>query len=154
MANWFNQGMSVITLREITAATVRVICALDIKEDQKRFVAPNALSIAQAYFERGATFRAVYADEVPVGFVMWKPTDEAEVAYLWRFMIDRNHQKMGHAKQAITQLINLLRDAGYRRIQTSVVLGDGGPLDFYRSIGFVETDATLANGERVLTRSL
>jgi diamine N-acetyltransferase len=39
-------------------------------------------------------------------------------------------------------------------MQTSVVLGDGGPLDFYRSIGFVETDATLANGGRVLTRSL
>ncbi|TYL83860.1 GNAT family N-acetyltransferase [Bradyrhizobium cytisi] len=146
--------MSMITLREITAATVRVVCALETREEQKRFVAPNALSIAQAYFEPRAIFRAVYADEVPVGFVMWKPADEAEVAYLWRLMIDHNHQKMGYAKQAITQLINLLRDAGYRRMQTSVVLGDGGPLDFYRSIGFVETDAMLANGERVLTRSL
>jgi diamine N-acetyltransferase len=153
-ANWFTHAMSVITLREITAATVRVICALETREEQKRFVAPNALSIAQAYFEPRAIFRAVYADEVPVGFVMWKPTDETEVAYLWRFMIDHNHQKMGHAKQAITQLIDLLRDAGYRRMQTSVVLGDGGPLDFYRSIGFVETDAMLSNGERVLTRSL
>jgi diamine N-acetyltransferase len=146
--------MPVITLREITAATVRVICDLETREEQKRFVAPNALSIAQAYFEPRAIFRAVYADEVPVGFVMWKPTDETEVAYLWRFMIDRNHQKMGHAKQAITQLIDLLRDAGYRRMQTSIVLGDGGPVDFYRSIGFVETDAMLSNGERVLTRSL
>ena len=27
-ANWFTHAMSVITLREITAATVRVICAL------------------------------------------------------------------------------------------------------------------------------
>jgi ribosomal protein S18 acetylase RimI-like enzyme len=101
--------MSVITLREITAATVRVICALETREEQKPFVAPNALSIAQAYFEPRAIFRAVYADEVPVGFVIWKPTDETEVAYLWRFMIDHNHQKMGHAKQAIAQLIDLLR---------------------------------------------
>ncbi|WP_167767504.1 GNAT family N-acetyltransferase [Bradyrhizobium frederickii] len=146
--------MSVITLRQITAATVRAICALETGEEQKRFVAPNALSIAQAYFEPRAIFRAVYADEVPVGFVMWKPSDETEVAYLWRFMIDHKHQKKGYAKQAITQLIDLLRDSGYRQIQTSVVIGDGGPLNFYRSIGFDETDAMLANGERVLTRSL
>ena len=146
--------MSVITLREITAATVRMICALETREEQKRFVAPNALSIAQAYFEPRAIFRALYADEVPVGFVMWKPADDPEVAYLWRFMIHHNHQKKGHAKQAITQLIDLLRDAGYQRVQTSVVLGGSGPLDFYRSIGFVETGATLVNGERVLARSL
>ena len=69
-------------------------------------------------------------------------------------MIDHHHQKKGQAKQAMTQLIDFLRDAGYRRIQTSVVLGLGGPLDFYRSIGFVETDATLANGERILARTL
>jgi len=133
---------------------VRVICTLETREEQKSFVAPNAVSIAQAYFEPRAIFRAVYADEVAVGFVMWKPADDPEVAYLWRFMIDHNHQKKGHAKQAITQLIDLLRDAGYQRMRTSVVLGGGGPLDFYRSIGFVETGATLANGERVLMRSL
>jgi diamine N-acetyltransferase len=146
--------MSVVTLREITAATVRMICALKTKEEQKRFVAPNALSIAQAHFEPRAIFRAVYADEVPVGFVMWKPADDPKAAYLWRFMIDHDHQKKGHAKQAITLLIKLLRDAGYQRMQTSVVLGHGGPLGFYRSIGFVETGATLTNGERILMRSL
>ena len=146
--------MSLVTLNEITSATVRMICSLEAREEQKRFVAPNALSIAQAYFEPRAVFRAVYADEVPVGFVMWKPADDPAVAYLWRFMIDHNHQGKGHAKQAITLLIDLLRDAGYQRIQTSVVLGDGGPLDFYSSLGFVETGATLANGEQVLIRSL
>ena len=146
--------MSVVTLREITAATVRAICALETSEEQKRFVAPNAVSIAQAYFEPRAVFRAVYADEVLVGFVMWKPTDDPEVAVLWRFMIDRNHQKKGYAKQAIARLVDLLRDVGHRRMQTSVVLGDASPLDFYRSIGFVETGGTLANGERVLMRSL
>jgi diamine N-acetyltransferase len=143
---------AVVTLREITAATVRAICALETSEEQKRFVAGNALSIAQAYFEPHALFRAVYADELPVGFVMWRPAEEPEVAYLWRFMIDRRHQRKGHARQAIALLIGLLRDAGYRHVKTSVVLGDGGPLDFYRSLGFDETGATTANGERILMR--
>jgi diamine N-acetyltransferase len=146
--------MAVVTLREITAATVRTICALETTEEQRRFVAPNALSIAQAHFDPRAIFRAIYADDLPVGFVMWKPADELGGAYLWRFMVDRHHQQKGYATQAIALLIDLLRNAGYQRLKTSVVLGCGGPLDFYRSIDFIETDAMLANGERVLMRSL
>jgi diamine N-acetyltransferase len=41
----------IASLLEATADTVRAICALQTTEEQKRFVAPNALSIAQAYFE-------------------------------------------------------------------------------------------------------
>lgn len=146
--------MAVVSLRDVTAATVREICRLDTSEEQRRFVAPNAVSIAQAYFEPRATFRAVYADETPVGFMMWRSLDDPGAAFLWRFMIGRHHQRKGHAKQAIALLIDLLREAGYRRLTTSVVLGPGGPLAFYRSLGFTETDATLANGEQILTRSL
>lgn len=146
--------MTVVTLREVTAATVRAICALETTQEQKRLVAPNAVSIAQAYFEPRAVFRAIYAEEVPVGFVMWKPADEAETAYLWRFMVDRNHQRKGYGERVIAQLVDLLRDTGYRRLTTSVVSGCGGPIDFYRSMEFVETGVTTTNGERVLLRSL
>jgi diamine N-acetyltransferase len=146
--------VTIVTLREVTAATVRAICALETGEEQRRFVAANALSIAQAHFEPRALFRAVYADETPVGFAMWKPADEPGVAYLWRFMIDRRHQRKGHARQAITLLIDLLREAGYRRVKTSVVLDLNGPLDFYRSVDFIDTGALSTNGERVLMRGL
>jgi diamine N-acetyltransferase len=61
---------SEVSLREVTAGTVRAICRLDVSEEQKHFVAPNAVSIAQAYFEPKAWFRAIYADDTPVGFLM------------------------------------------------------------------------------------
>jgi hypothetical protein len=35
-----------VSLQEVTADTVRVICALQTTEEQKHFVAPNALSMA------------------------------------------------------------------------------------------------------------
>jgi hypothetical protein len=35
----------IASLLEVTADTVRAICALQTTEEQKRFVAPNALSI-------------------------------------------------------------------------------------------------------------
>lgn len=59
-----------VELREITRDTVRAICALEVDEPQKGLVAPNAISIAQAYFYDEAWFRAICARGEPVGFVM------------------------------------------------------------------------------------
>ena len=60
---------SKVSLREVTSETVRQICKLSdtLSEAQKRMVAPNAVSIAQAHFEKLAWFRAVYEDEEPGG---------------------------------------------------------------------------------------
>lgn len=38
-----------VTLREITRDTVRRICALEVAPEQRHFVAPNAVSIAEAH---------------------------------------------------------------------------------------------------------
>lgn len=61
---------SVVTLREITADTVRGITSLEVSEEQGKFGAPNGVSIAEAHFNEGAWFRAIYAGETLVGFVM------------------------------------------------------------------------------------
>ena len=62
--------MAEVTLREVTGDTVRAVCRLQVGPGQERFVASNAISIAEAYFEPKAWFRAIYAGEEPVGFVM------------------------------------------------------------------------------------
>ena len=61
-----------VSLREVTAETVTQVCRLSgtLKPPKSNFVASNAVSIAQAHFSETAWFRAVYADETPVGFVM------------------------------------------------------------------------------------
>jgi diamine N-acetyltransferase len=67
-----------VTLREIDADTVRAICALRVTPAQEQQVAHNAVSIAQAHFEPAAWFRAVYANDEPVGFAMlYDPTRAA-----------------------------------------------------------------------------
>ncbi len=58
-----------VTLREITSDTVRTICGLQVKEDQKAFVAPNALSIAQGHFERRSWMRAITRTRGPWGLL-------------------------------------------------------------------------------------
>jgi diamine N-acetyltransferase len=60
-----------VTLREITRETLSGVLDLRVAPEQERFVASNAVSIAQAHFHpEHAWFRAVQAADVPVGFVM------------------------------------------------------------------------------------
>jgi diamine N-acetyltransferase len=58
---------SKVTLSEITESTVCPICDLSVQNEQRKFVAPNAISIAQVYFSKHAWFRAIYANETPIG---------------------------------------------------------------------------------------
>jgi diamine N-acetyltransferase len=130
-----------VTLRPVTKETVRDICRLKVAPEQEQFVAPNAVSIAQAYFEpESAWFRAVYAEEVPVGFVMLED-DPANATYmLWRFMIDARYQGCGYGRRALELLIEHVRTRpGAKALLTSCVPGDGSPCPFYEKIGFVYT---------------
>jgi len=58
------------SLRPITAGTVRQIIKLAVAPGQERFVASNAVSLAEALFAPEAWYRAIYAGDEPAGFVM------------------------------------------------------------------------------------
>lgn len=139
-----------VSLREITAETVRAICALEPQEAQSGFVAPNAVSIAQAHFNPAAVFRAIYADDAPVGFIMWRPCDDGISCVLWRFMIDKHQQGKGYGREAIGLWLRSLPPQGYRLARTSYVPGIGGPHGFYLAQGFRDTGEQRPNGERVM----
>jgi diamine N-acetyltransferase len=102
--------MEKITLREIAEDTVIAICKLGVTEDQTKMVASNAVSIAQAHFAgNGAWFRAVYADDGPVGFVMVEENFEKPESFLRRLTIDQRHQGKGHGRAAMAEVIQHVR---------------------------------------------
>ncbi len=129
-----------VELREISGDTVRTICRLAVRGDQEKFVAPNAVSIAQAHFSQHDWFRAIYADDIPVGFVMLEDQPDKPEYYLWRFMIDARYQGMGFGKQAIDLIVAHVRTRpNATELLTSVLQGEGGPQQFYEKLGFVLT---------------
>jgi diamine N-acetyltransferase len=143
-----------VTLREITADTVRAICKLDVAPEQRGYVAPNAVSIAQAHFEPKAWFRAVYAGETPVGFVMLEIDPESEEYFLWRFMIAGEHQGHGYGRRALDRVVEHVRELpGATKLVSSFVPGEHGPRDFYLRYGFVET-GEVDEGEHVIELAL
>jgi diamine N-acetyltransferase len=135
---------SVVSLREITADTVRAICNLSktLTDAQRTHVADNAVSIAEAHFSKNAWFRAIYAAEIPVGFLMLYigPDDEQPGAptvwFLWRLMIAEPYQGMGFGRRALEQVFDIVREQGATEFITSCVPGEDGPEGFYRSLGF------------------
>jgi diamine N-acetyltransferase len=128
-----------VTLREITAETVRSICALAVRPDQQKFVAPVAISISQAHFAPEAWFRAIYAGDEPVGFVMLSLKPEVPEYFLWRYMVDARHQGKGYGAEALRQVIAMVREMGATEFLTSCVPGEGSPRDFYLGLGFEDT---------------
>ena len=145
-----------VSLRPVTADTVREICALSdtLPKAQHRFVADNAVSMAQAYFEPKAWFRAIYFGDEPVGFVMLYDDDEKHEYFLWRLMIAGPHQGKGYGRQAIELLLDYVRTRpGAKALLTSFVPDEGGPGEFYRRLGFAPTGEIL-EGETVVRLNL
>ena len=144
-----------VTLREITKKTFPDILRMKVSLEQARFVAPNAVSLAEAHFSpEVAWFRAIYSGETPVGFVMLEADESRAYYFLWRFMIDARYQGQGIGQRAIELVIEHVRTRpGAKVLVTSCVPGDGGPGPFYENLGFVYT-GTEEEGELVMHREL
>lgn len=142
-----------VTLRAVSPANVRAVCDLQVAEAQRRFVATSAQSIAEAYFAPEAWFRAIYAGDEPVGFVMLSVKPEVPEYAVWRLLVDARHQRRGYGAAAMAQVCDLMREWGAREVLLSYVPGDGNPEPFYRSLGF-EPTGQVEGGEIVLRRSL
>ncbi len=82
-------GPGEVTLRETTQANLWDVLRLKVAPQQEAFVASNAVSLAEAHFEPELPrFRAVYAGDVPVGFLRLEYDREDDSYTLWRFMTD------------------------------------------------------------------
>ena len=145
---------AVVALVEVTGETVRSICRLEVGPDQLHFVAPNAVSFAEALFEPKAWYRAIHADGVLVGFLMLYDDPDEPARFLWRFMIDARHQGKGYGAKAIELLVAHVRARpGAVELKTSWVPGPGSPEGFYRRLGF-EPTGEIDDGEVVARRVL
>lgn len=145
-----------VTLREITAQTVREVTALSVGAGQTQFVAANAESLAEALFKKEAWYRAIYAGDCLVGFVMLfdealrSPPPTTPRVALWRLMIDERYQGRGYGRAALVLIIDFLRDSRqYSSLQVSYFSGEGCPEPFYRRLGFEHT-GRVVDGEVIM----
>jgi diamine N-acetyltransferase len=141
----------VIALREVTRENVRAVCRLAVAPGQEAFVAPAAVTLAEAQFESNAIVRAAYADDALVGLVAVAYDDPDW--WLWRLLIAAARQRLGYGSQVLARVVDLVRERGATELRTSYVPGDGDPSGFYLRFGFEDT-GRVEDGERVLRLTL
>lgn len=140
-----------VELREITKDNFEEVMKLRVSEDQEGFVSSIAYSLAQAWVYKETAFPfAIYADEVPVGFVMLGYYKSRNQYTLWKFLIDKYYQNRGYGKEALRLAIKYLVETfGVSEIYTGVALGNVVAKNLYNSIGFVETGVIEDNMEEM-----
>ena len=152
---------NIIILKPVTNDNFHEIAKLSdsLTDQQKKCVAPNVYSLAQAYlnFEQ-AWPRAIYLGETPIGFLMLdidpEDIDKKENAYyLWRFMIARDYQGKGYGKKALDLIINQCREDQKSVLYTSCDMEEEMPYRFYINYGFIDT-GVFDDDEKVLLLNL
>ncbi|MGL6338304.1 MAG: GNAT family N-acetyltransferase, partial [Waterburya sp.] len=123
-------------------------------KEQENFVASNAVSIAQAHFyPEVAWFRAIYADDTPVGFVMLADSsaNSSYTYYIWRLMIDSRFQKWGFGRRAVELILQHVKTRPQAKyLLTSCAPGEESPRGFYETIGFAYTGEVDEDGELIM----
>jgi len=151
-----------IVLREMTPANREEVLALSVAPGQEQFVSSVAESLQEAkeYPHAHPWYRAVYAGEEPVGFIMlsWDcvphPPEIIGPWFLWKLLIDEHHQRHGYGRDVVRLVADLLREQGARELFSSYVAGAGGPWPFYERLGFVETGELDGAGEVIIRLDL
>ncbi len=149
-----------IHLEKINAKNVWGIIELNVAEEQEDFVAPNSISIVEAYTGIGTGATAfpfgIYDDEEPVGFLMivyninafYEAIDREPLAVLdnsynlCRLMIDEKHQRQGYGREAMKLALEFMCTWPCGKAESctlSYEAENSGARSFYASLGFAET---------------
>ncbi|MEU0136669.1 GNAT family N-acetyltransferase [Streptomyces sp. NPDC006296] len=146
-----------LRLEKITPANVLDACRLKVAQEQERFVAPVARSLAEAYADPVTAWpRLVVDGDRPVAFVMAffdvrfdadDPQDGPRSG-LWRLAVDAGEQGRGYGRFAVDEVSREIRRRGGNRVTVTWCEGEHGPEGFYLRLGFRRTGGT--SGEQVV----
>ncbi|PKK98726.1 MAG: GNAT family N-acetyltransferase [Tenericutes bacterium HGW-Tenericutes-2] len=149
--------MNKISLQLVTHDNFTAVTKLSdtLTDDQKKCVATNVKSLAQAYLSPNDAWpRAIYLNDTPIGFIMLdlNPDDipnNEKAYYLWRYMIAFDYQGKGYGKEVLDLIVNKCKEDQKDFLYTSCVMENDMPYQFYLKYGFIDT-GVLEEDEEVL----
>ena len=143
-----------IRLHPVDKDNWRELVDLAVAEDQQQWVAPNTHSIIEGLMEPGMMSRGIYADAVPVGYILYLVNTNRKWGYIARFMIDARQQGKGYGRQAMLMVIeDLKKQVGLERLLVGVVPQNTVARKLYEKLGFVDT-GILREGDMLMEMAL
>lgn len=134
-----------INIRKIDADNVFDICELTSNDNGigtlfEGFICCNAISIAESKFYLECKPRAIYLNEVPIGFYMYKqwPHQSKDVE-LCRFMLHFSFKGKGLGRQSFSAMLEDFRTSGVREVTLMIDKDNRIAKKLYLSFGFAFT---------------
>ncbi|HET7027344.1 MAG TPA: GNAT family N-acetyltransferase [Candidatus Limnocylindrales bacterium] len=129
-------------LEVVTPANVHDACRLRIRPEQERFVAPVAISLAEAYADPDHAWpRLIYEGDELVGFVMagFIRGHELLDSTLWRLNVAASAQGRGYGRFGVEAAAEEARRRGRSILSVGYARGERSPEGFYLRLGFKAT---------------
>ena len=128
-----------VELVSITKANWETAAKLDVREDQKDFVAANVWTIAESRFYPAIQLRGIMADGEMVGFLAYgKDADDGDY-WLYRFMVDQRHQGKGYGRAGLLAVIEEWKaDPNILHVTLGYEPTNVNAERLYLSVGFVK----------------
>jgi diamine N-acetyltransferase len=129
-----------IALHPVGKENWRAVCALQVMDDQKTFVADPGYYLNLCHYGGLWHPLAVHLGETVIGFLMWAIDDSDGSCWLGGILIDRRYQGNGFGRQAVElALERLSKETGGTEFALSYLPSNTAARDLYLSIGFRET---------------
>lgn len=138
-----------IYLKDIDENNLLECVLLSTNKDGKNyvfeeFVASNAFSIAQSKVQKGWIVKAIYDDNLMIGFTMYGYCYEYDFYEICRFMIDHKYQGKGYGRRALVKIIEeMKKNKACKDINISFDPKNNIARRLYESLGFKDTGKTL-----------
>lgn len=133
-----------VKIVELNAENWYECCELEVSTEQKEYMEPNAISIAQSKFEPTLKPYAIYVEDKIVGFLMYNSVQEEFGGYwVYRIMVDEEYQGKGIGKAATKLMISeMAKLPNPQKIVVGYHPENLGAHNLYSSLGFID------NGDR------
>ena len=137
-------------IKEKTAGTEKAITLMDIdehnwredlavEEEQKAFVSDQYRLLARAYAHRNrrAQAKMIYADDTPVGMLLYYDLEECQAYDFSQLFIDRRFQGHGYGRKAVQMVIEQMRrERKYNQVYLCCIEGNTSAYHLYTQLGF------------------
>ncbi|SEW42932.1 Acetyltransferase (GNAT) family protein [Cognatiyoonia koreensis] len=151
-----------VLLKAITSADIGPLSQINVREDQKDFIAPNPITIAQVRFEKGAYDFCIWDGETRVGLIAVidicendepEEIDHPEAVYVWRLLIGAGFQGKGYGTAAIGQIEDWAAKRGRPLVQIQAVAENNAAIRLYEKLDYRRT-GKMSDGEIQLEKWL
>ncbi len=139
-------------LKTITKENWLKAISLRVREDQVKFVASNAVSLAQLNFLTNFHAKGIYHGEEMIGFTLFGIDEDDHEYWIYRMMIDQKHQGKGYGLEAVKLVVDdikSMKEDRHKTITLSYEPTNEHASYLYKKAGFQEIEGLIISDEQV-----